>query len=147
MKRIVLIIIALCMMVVSHTVFASYPKYLGENKNYIICAGHHGIGYYIDRSSLDVEKYNPPHYIIAVKVAIVEDADKGKTQIQSFQNYRFYYNWNDKTMWYGLGKDWTYISREGTWAEIGVPLPTGELAFSLAYNMKFYGLYDELYAR
>ena len=36
-------------------------------------------------------------------------------------------------------KGWRYLNPVGCWAESGIVMPAGEIAFALAYNMKFYG--------
>lgn len=35
--------------------------------------------------------------------------------------------------------DWHYLEPHGSWGETGVRMPAGEIAFALAYNLKFYG--------
>jgi hypothetical protein len=38
------------------------------------------------------------------------------------------------------GRDgWRFLSQTGSWAETGIYMPAGEIAFYLAYKMKFYG--------
>lgn len=32
-----------------------------------------------------------------------------------------------------------YLNPQGSWAETGISMPAGEIAFVLAYNYKFYG--------
>lgn len=55
----------------------SYPVYLNEDRNYILCDAYKETAWYLDRSSLNVQKYDPPQYIIAVNVVTVPDADRG----------------------------------------------------------------------
>ena len=35
--------------------------------------------------------------------------------------------------------NWRYLNPQGSWAETGISMPAGEIAFALAYNYKFYG--------
>ena len=35
--------------------------------------------------------------------------------------------------------NWRYLDPNGSWAETGISMPAGEMAFALAYNLKFYG--------
>lgn len=51
----------------------SYPVYLNGDRNYILCDAYKETAWYLDRSSLNVQKYDPPQYIIAVNVVTVPD--------------------------------------------------------------------------
>ena len=117
-----------------------YDDHLGGDRNYILVDGHMGVAWYLDRSSLVVQKYAPPQYIIAVNIVTVPNADKGYTDISSVQTKRFFYNWKLRQMYVDRGVDnWIYVPRDGSFAEVGITGPTGEMAFYLAYGMKFYG--------
>ena len=131
------------------TVSADYPKFLGDDPNYILCDGQMGVGWYVDRSSLNVEKYDPPQYIISVDVVTVNDADRGNTDIRESKTFRFFYNSDLGQMYIDQdGNDnWRYLDPNGSRAATGVSMPAGEIAFALAYRMKFYGIYgDSFYA-
>ena len=54
--------------------FASYQTYLGGDSNYILVDAHMDTGWYVDKSSLNVQMYNPPQYIIAINVCTVPNA-------------------------------------------------------------------------
>ena len=126
---------------------AGYSTYLNNDKNYILCDGHMGRGWYIVRDSLAVEKYEPPEYVIKVQMVSAESAignvddfyNGGKGKIISHFSKRFKYNWDAKTMFVEYNKGWRYLNPVGCWAESGIFMPAGEIAFALAYNMKFYG--------
>lgn len=130
-----------------------YPDYLNGDSNYILCDGHMGYAWYVDRSSLTVQKYEPPQYIIAVNVVTVPNADRGNTAISEVKTYRFFYNSDLGQMYVDsqLNDNWRYLNPRGCWAETGIVMPAGEIAFALAYNMKFYGSYagfsDSFYDR
>ena len=121
-----------------------YSSHLGGNPNYILCDGHMGTAWYVDRSSLVVQKYEPPQYIIAVNVVTVNDADRGNTFISNVKTYRFFYNSNLGQMYIDRNNndDWRYLNPNGSWAATGISMPAGEIAFALAYGMKFYGIYS-----
>ena len=150
MKKLVISFMAVFMMMMSTTFASPYPDHLNGDPNYILCDGHMGVAWYVDRSSLNVQKYAPPQYIIAVNVVTVPDADKGSTAISQVKTYRFFYN-SDLVRMYldrNLNDDWSYIDPNGSWAQTGIIMPTGEIAFALAYNYKFYGNFgDEFYNR
>ena len=121
---------------------AIYSKNLGGDPNYILCDGHMGNAWYIDASSLDVQMYAPPQYIIAVNVAYVLDADMGNTAIHDVRTMRFFYNYDMQRMYidrHPNNGDWRYLDPKGCWAEIGIAHPAGKIAFRLAYGMDFYG--------
>ncbi|WP_196599620.1 hypothetical protein [Pectinatus frisingensis] len=81
MRKIAAAFVGVVMMMLASVAFA-YPAHLNDDPNYILCDGHMGGAYYVDRSSLVVEQYKPPVYIIAVNVVSVPDADRGKTKYQ-----------------------------------------------------------------
>lgn len=118
--------------------FADYPDYLNGDRNYILAGGHMGYGWYLDKGSLAVESYNPPNYIITVDVVTVEDANKGNTAIYSRKTMRYGYDWNNRKMYSFWNNQWHYIPPVGSLAETGHQF-SGEMAFYIAYNMKFYG--------
>ena len=116
----------------------------GASKSITIRLTLVGGGYYVDRSSLVVKQYKPPVYIIAVDVVSVPDADSGKTKISTVKKYHFMYRYDQRNMYVPMEDpnsdlDWKYLKPNGTYAETGVAMPAGEIAFYLAYNMSFYG--------
>lgn len=139
MKRLVLILMAFCTLLISGTALASdYPKYLGGDPNFILVDAKMGTGWYVDRSSLVVQKYAPPSYAIAVNVCTVPDTDRGSTAISQVKTYRFFYNWNYRSMYVNQDGQWISLDPSGPWSKNGIVLPAGRLAFRLAYNMDFY---------
>lgn len=143
MKKIISVLAVMFVMLTAAVAMASsnYPDHLAGDDNFIICDGHMGTAWYIDRSSLVVEKYEPPQYIIAVNVVTVDNADRGNTEINKVRTFRFFYN-SDKCEMYvdrDNNDNWRYLKPLGSWAESGVSMPAGEIAYALAYNVKFYG--------
>ena len=148
MKKIVSLTVMLFCLLINSTVFASnYPDYLNNNRNYILCGGHQGVGWYIDRSSLVVKKYNPPYYLIAVNVVRALLSSNGiqldrinSPIIDEVETRYYYYNWDDRKMYLLSDSDnkYHYIPPVGSLAATGHEF-SGELAFYIAYRMKFYG--------
>ena len=143
MKKIFLLATVVCLFLLGNVAWASniYPQHLGGNSNFILVDGHMGTAWYLDRSSLYVEKYAPPQYIIVANVCTVNNADRGNTTISKVQPYRFFYNWDLRQMYIDRNgnSSWVYLKPLGSWAESGVSMPAGEMAFYLAYGLKFYG--------
>lgn len=143
LKKIVVFSITLLLMQVTSIAlaYAPYPIYLGGNHNFILCDGHMGSAWYVDKSSLTVQKYEPPQYIIAVNVVRVDQADEGNTAIADVKTCRFFYNYDLRKMYFDRdgNSNWYYLKPQGSWAENGIRMPAGEIAFALAYNLKFYG--------
>ncbi|EEQ48876.1 hypothetical protein HMPREF0908_0904 [Selenomonas flueggei ATCC 43531] len=119
---------------------ADYPNYLWGNKNFILCGAHMGYASYIDKTSLVVEEYNPPIYKLAIREIHVPEADRGNIEPSGSGTAHFMYNWESRRMywWDFRDNEWRYIPPVGTMAETGHYFD-GEMAFYLAYNMKFYG--------
>ncbi|MBR3622405.1 MAG: hypothetical protein IKN43_03530, partial [Selenomonadaceae bacterium] len=67
-KILTLTFLTLVLIIFSNTSFANYPTHLNGDKNYILVDGHMGVAWYVDRSSLKVKQYLPPHYIITIEV-------------------------------------------------------------------------------
>ena len=127
---------------------AAYPDHLNGDPDYICTDGQMGVGWYMKKSSLNVEQYSPPIYIISVSVYSVNDADRGNTSYSNVQTLRFRYDLDNRSM-YVKNKDgnWRYLDPNGNRAQTMLSLPTGELAFYVAYRQKFYGHYDNSFYR
>ncbi|WP_027396247.1 hypothetical protein [Anaerovibrio lipolyticus] len=160
MKKIVLMILSLLLLSFAAMASANYPTYLNGNRNLILCDGHMGSAWYVDRTTLNVEKYNPPQYIISVNIITASSAynnvndfyNGGEGKITGVRQARFFYNWDLREMYFDTtGKDgWRFLPPSGSWAETSVFMPAGETAFYLAYKMKFYGrkvFNDEFYEK
>lgn len=142
-KKYFLLIGMLFIFLFAETSFAynPYPTHLGDDNNYILCDGHMGAAWYVDRSSLVAQAYNPPYYKLAINVVYVPKADRGGTNIANVRTYHYYYDLNNRNMysWDGRMDYYYYLDPNGSWAATGIRMPAGEIAFVLAYNMKFYG--------
>ncbi|TCS81414.1 hypothetical protein [Pectinatus cerevisiiphilus] len=140
MKKVMFVLLGLCIISLSQIAFANpYPKYLNGDTNFVMCLGHNGTGWYVDKSSLEVEKYAPPQYIIAVNVVRVDNVDKGNIDISDIQTLRFFYNYNLRRMYVDQdgNSDWSYINPDKGIGATAVD-EAGEMAFELAYKIKFY---------
>lgn len=141
MKRILTtMLFAVCFFFCGTASASGYLDYLNGDRNFLLCGGHMGIGWYVDKSSLVVQKYNPPVYQIAVNVLFVEDADRGNTVPSRVETEEFLYNWNDRAMyrWGEKSFTWGYVRPLGCMADTRHHF-AGEMAFYIAYHMKFYG--------
>ncbi len=128
-----------------------YPDTLDSGNLILVDAGM-GVGKYADRSSVNVRKYAPPNYEIAINIIPVffseEYCRKHKTYLNGPYTIQkpfcmtFRYNWNRKAVSYerhdGTWVDWN-INRDNSHAD-GEPLVpnTAETAFVTAYNMRFF---------
>ena len=105
--------------------------------------GHTNWATFIDRTSVAVERYDPPYYIIAINVFYVDNDGYGT--IHEYATKRFYYNYDKTEMYIAQtpGKnDWIYIyPNDSVSAGQMDGKNVGEAAFYLAYHMKFYGAY------
>ena len=138
MKRIVISLSFIICLLFSNIVYATYTDYLNGDKNLILSGGHMGVAWYLDKSSLVVQEYNPPIYRIAVNVLTVYNADKGNTSIDKVTTRYFKYDLNTKKMYSLYDNTWHSIAPVGCMAATGHEF-SGEMAFYIAYNMKFYG--------
>ena len=130
----------------SITKASSYPDHLNGDPNWVLVNAHQGVAWYMDKSSVAVQKYAPPNYQIAVNVMRVSFTTNGfdldllySPTIYETETHYYYYNWDSKRM-YRLGSDnkWHYMTPVGDYASTSSVIE-GELAFYTAYHMKFYG--------
>lgn len=148
MKKLLFSLFAVCMCLfcgtfIANASYPSFPTHLNGDSNFILLTGtpQSGTAHYADRSSLVVEKYEPPQYIIDINVCSVPKADRGYTDISRVQTYRFFYNWDLRQMYIDQdgNSNWKYIAPGSPRAYSMISKPAGEMAFYLAYGMKFYG--------
>ena len=147
MKRMAVMLIGLFVLALPVVTSANYATYLNGDRNFILCDGHMGTAWYVDSSSLVVQRYEPPQYVIAVNVvtarSAVGDEDDfysgGRGVMTDVRTMCFAYNWDDRAMYVKDGDGWHFLLPTGSWAETGIVMPAGEMAFYLAYHMKFYG--------
>lgn len=120
---------------------ATYPKYLDEQKTYVLCGVHAGTAWYVNRKSVDVVKSDPSQVQLTVEVAVVPSAGDGDLTAQYVRN-EYFYDLAERKMYAVHDGEKIYIPPYGTIAELPSSYD-GELAFFIKYRQKFYG---ELYA-
>lgn len=142
MKKVLLLITLIFSIFFSNSAIAGgiYTDHLNGDPNFILVDGHMSSAWYIDRSSLVVQKYAPPQYIIAVNVITVNNYERGNRSISKVTTMRFLYNWSTKDMFIDrdLNNNWRHLRPNGPWSDTGIVRPAGEMAFYLAYNLKFH---------
>ena len=69
----------------------------------------------------------------------VDNADRGSTRNKKCTYISFFYNSDLGQMYvdFNNNDNWRYLNPQGSWAETGISMPAGEIAFALAYNYKF----------
>ena len=148
MKKLFSIFIMLGIMMISTTCFASLYEDLKNDPNYIYYGGGGtGISFFMDKSSLIVNKYEPPIYIIAfIRMDYSTGFPKGGVPESVHPKVIWYkYNYNLRRMYWSKSNidgtfSWEYIDTKN--ANIDSALNSiiagGEIAFYLAYNINFY---------
>ena len=150
LKKIFSAILALSILLAGSVVMAynyqgHFPKYLNGDKNYIFCGAYRTWVGYAVINSLNVERYNPPNYIISID--IVNFQDHGKMEITGRETWRFAYDWESKQAWI-IEKNGNWTLRDPTRRGKAYDLKAeiAEMTFYLAYKKKFYGIYpDDFY--
>lgn len=101
-----------------------------------------------------MQKYAPPNYQISIDVIYTRrkddrgsdyDDETAPREIYQRQTFKFSYNWDTKRMYVEDDMGWRYINPKGSSAETGLVMNTGEMAFYLAYHMKFYDCLDDVF--
>ena len=154
MKRARLLLVMVLMTVMMAVVCcaeANYPPTL-NNGNLVLVDARMGSAQYVDRSSVSVQRYEPPYYQIAINIVSIRFSDdywsKHKTyvggpyKVDNVHPAVFRYNWNRKLVSHlkrdGVWRDWD-INRFNSHADGDPFVPyAAETAFVSAYNMRFY---------
>lgn len=112
-----------------------------------------GFSFYIEKASIDVQKYAPPEYVIAVRKIIHSDngmiKEYHKERIVDDTVLRFAYDYKTRNMFVEKKDEngnivWQYLdpskADDYEYYQNGLQqmLSAGECAFYLAYNMSFY---------
>ncbi|SEH45322.1 MULTISPECIES: hypothetical protein [unclassified Selenomonas] len=132
------------------TALANYPGTL-DSGNLVLVDGGMGVGYYADRSSVQVEQYAPPRYQLSINVVGVTFSDEywrshetyigGPYTMGDIITLKFRYNWDRKVISYQRGETWLDwdVNRDYCHAEGDPMIPyAAEVAFVSAYNMRFF---------
>ena len=141
MKTLILFLISV---LISSTTFAASfaDKFLDGDSRYIEVGGSMGNGFFIDRESVDVELYDPPIYIISMEMILVSGRSKLHSQPVSI-SFKYDYE-NRKIYKFDQNGNEFYIDPDVYYGEgTGYQIPAAELAFAIAYNLKFYGNMDQ----
>jgi hypothetical protein len=94
---------------------------------------------YIRKSSVNVEKYAPPEYIITIET-LGCDLDGNVT---GKQTEKFFYEYDNKNMYYRRAGEWIYI-QPNTFEAVNTEMRSiGEMAFYLAYGIRFWNCLDD----
>ena len=144
-----------------------YPKYLYDDENYIICDGHMGTAWYVDKNSIAVEMETDDDCILSVTVVSASYEDHrppyGMDDIRATKSkqYEFLYDFDEKKMYIAAdrendrpgysalqydrfiyikqyGATWRYIDPRGCWADIGIIKPVALEAYRSEYGMEFH---------
>lgn len=148
MKKLFSIFIVLGILMFSTTCFASLYEDLKNDPNYIYYGGAGtGISFFLDKTSINVNKYEPPIYIIAfINMSYSAGFPKGGTpESVSPKTVWYKYNYDSRKMYLGRQNvdgilSWEYIDPQevNLNSTLNSVVTGGELAFYLAYNMSFY---------
>ena len=175
MKKIFMInLIVILLSSLASIAFANPDKeYLHGDKNYIFCGSSMGAGYFVDRNSFSVEKYNPPQYIISVDIVRVANYfNNGRDEFTNRSKRKFLYDYSTRKVYIytpnaesrqdmksryesQVKKIDTSLDWNSDWVILGVFYGEGtghyddaaEIAFALAYKLKFRGgkYYEDYY--
>lgn len=139
-KHIVLLVCWIIIILMSTCLAGPFPKHLNGDSD--IIQMHQNT--YIRKSSVNVIKYAPPEYTISIEV-LVGDFDGNVT---SKYTSKFFYEYDNKNMYYRNAGEWVYIQPKSFEAVNTEMRSIGEMAFYLAYGIRFFNcLDDEVYRR
>ena len=142
-------------------------NYLADDPRYIECPIGMGLVSYIDTASVNVLEYRPPHYILTINTIERHMNDINNSHLRN-HTFKFMYDYSQRKMYiyspnHGDGfkeryiydrksskkpidnsidwnSDWQYIAPDVYYGEgTGDMAVAGEVAFAIAYNLKFHG--------
>ncbi len=123
---------------------SDWAYYYNNDKRFPMVWRNRGVATYIDKSSLIVQKYAPPQYVIAITAFEAGDAGYGK--VSNYRVERYFYNFERTEMYRDKhpGKnEWEFVSPNGSLQQEGYSAKCiGEAIYYLCYKLKFYGTYE-----
>ena len=123
---------------------SDWAYYYNNDKRFPMVWRNRGVATYIDKSSLIVQKYAPPQYVIAITAFEAGDAGYGK--VSNYRVERYFYNFERTEMYRDKhpGKnEWEFVSPNGSIQQEGYSAKCiGEAIYYLCYRLKFYGTYE-----
>ena len=126
-----------------------YPVYLNGDPNYLLCDGHMGNAWYVDKKTLYVYNGDPKNVkSISVKVVSVPGAADGKTAISKTTPYSFTFYENNRTAEYNAEERVYYynkINPNGPRSETMVNLGAANVAYYLVTGKAFFTDNPEFY--
>ena len=135
------------LLLLTTAVTEAHRNSLVDNPNYIFMWKEDKVSTYLQKSSLVVQKYDPPKYNIKITVIT---ADR-KNRITDTQTVTFYYSYDRRRMYRYVDGKWEYLSSTNKDVEASKWRDIGEITFCLANNRHFYGkdggYSDEFYER
>lgn len=122
-----------------NSISEAYPAYLDGNRNLLFVGSRGEYAWYMDKRTLAVEKYDPPVYVISFDMIHIGPTFGPKvTDKRTVDRRCWLYQWNQKKMYVLFDGSWRYIPPIGSHPET-IAGVEGEMAFYVAYRMKFYG--------
>ena len=150
-KLLLIVVLMTMLMAVMFCAEANYPQTL-NNDNLVLVDARMGYAQYVDRSSVSVQRYEPPDYQIAINIVSIKFSDDywrkhntyvgGPYKVSNVNTAVFRYNWVRKAV--------MHQRRDGTWHHWNINtfnshadgnpfVPyAAETAFVAAYKMRFY---------
>ena len=126
---------ALCILSVNFCFANPYD----DNPNYIRVRHAPNSFAYINKNSVDVQEYNPPHYQIAVHYVVVVEGRGGENTTQEYDIAKRY-NWDTKETFHLNEKGvWQKDDIKGNLARDARSRAFCDAIFRAAYGMDFYG--------
>ena len=139
-----------------------YPKYLNDDKNYILIFAHSGDAWYLDKTSIKIEVEDPPYYVISANTIFVRLDEElsanyhssNKELLNKLNSYTFFYDEEEVDMrlrntpacnwdiFFGEAdaNGWHVLYPPLNWGMRGTrPDCVGEAVFYIALGRKFYG--------
>ena len=125
-----------------------FPDYIGDNRNFLFCFARMESAFYLDKTSIVIQKYDPPIYTIAVNLVQVANDD---IQLRDVKTIYFMYKLKPRSMFVPKNESWHHLSavyKDESMENNDIEfVRAGEMAFYIAYKMKFYGDRDWINSR
>lgn len=140
MKRLFVFLAIVISLLAFNVCHAEYPTNLNGDPNYVLCDGHMGTGWFLQKDSIELDASNEREAVLSFSLVTVNDLDRGNVAVSDRRNIKIGYDLDRIKMYYISDNSVRYLDPDGPRSMTGIYMPAGEIAFYVFFHSKFYGL-------
>ena len=140
MKKLFVFLAIVISMLAFNVCHAAYPTHLNGDPNYVLCDGHMGTGWFLQKDSVELDGSNEREAVLSFSLVTVNNLDKGNAEVSARRNIKIGYDLDRIKMYYINDNSVRYLDPDGPLSMTRIYMPAGEIAFYVFFQNKFYGL-------